>query len=103
MTGAELEEIRERHEPAALMVGGQYEDDDDRVCASDGDEWPCDAYKLRAEVERLRGVVDRARWEHFAFLKIGKCITCDTPWRCPTAAALEEGGATELEREEQDG
>ena len=54
MTELELAQVWRFHHPRVSIATGPS------VCNADSQVWPCDAHKLRAEVERLRGVVEAA-------------------------------------------
>ena len=97
MTEAELEAIREDLGPLKDVWESPTIQPEQKVVALS--DYLRDVESLLSEVERLRGVVGRAKKLHArvgGVTGVWFCQECSIPlyrvrWPCPTVAALEEG------------
>ena len=83
MTELEQAQVWRFHHPRVSIATGPS------VCNADSQVWPCDAHKLRAEVERLRvGLLAILREHHQVcrggYARCSVCSSVDGRWPCVT-------------------
>lgn len=60
-TTQELAQIKARRHTVLPLVDDQYQNNDDKFCAFEGDKCPCDVARFTAYLENLEKVAEAAR------------------------------------------